>query len=104
MKRFICALAVLIITITSAILLTCKINKTADGIIEYIELNGSNQITDCWDDNRLIFSVFLSQEKADSIHRLFNKAAEGKSDALSEIICEMTEIKEASRLTFENIL
>ncbi len=105
MKRFFCALVVLIITITSAVLLTYKLNKTADEIINYIELNGNENIMNCWENNKIIFSVLLDQKKTESLRKSFYYAEKhiSNDDALSEIIDEMKEIKNSSKLCFENI-
>lgn len=104
MKRFIIAVIILIITVSSAALLNSKTIKSADEIIKYIELNDTENIKKCWDKNRILYSVVLTEEKTERIGILIKYASEDKISAAEDLKNEMISLKNELKLNVNNIL
>lgn len=103
MKRFICAVIILFITVTSAALINKKTIKTADEIINTIEKNEGTSLSEVWNKNKLIFSLVLTEEKTEKIRILFDRANSDKN-AENELKEEMNTIKNVFTLNLKNIL
>ena len=106
MKRFCCAIIILVLTIFCAALLNGKIIKSADEITQKIDAEENKKISELWDENRLIFSLLLPQEKTEKINTLITeiKNKNAPSDELRELKNEMLEIKNSFELNLENVL
>lgn len=106
MKRFCCALIILVLTISCAVLLNGKIIKSADEITQKINEKESKEISELWNDDKLIFSLLLTQEKTEKINTLIKEIEQknAPSDELRELKNYMAEIKDSFRIKIENIL
>ena len=106
MKRFCCALITLALTISCAAVLNGKIIKSADEITRKIDEKNYAEIADLWEENKLIFSLLLPQEKTEKINTLITETDKKNtpSDRLRELKNEMLGIRDSFEFNLENVL
>lgn len=106
MKRFCCALITLAITVSCAAVLNGKIIKSADEITQKIDAEESEKISELWEENRLIFSLLLPQEKTEKINIIIEEieSKNAPSAELRELKNLMAGIGDSFKLNLQNIL
>ncbi|MCQ2470861.1 MAG: hypothetical protein MJ147_02370 [Clostridia bacterium] len=105
MKRFCCAIIILLLTITASAFLNFKIIKISDKISRASSEKNENKIVEIWEKNNLLFSLVLTQEKTEEIELIIDDISKEKapSDLLKKLKNEMDGINDSMKLSLENI-
>lgn len=105
MKRFCCAIIILLLTITASTFLNFKIIKISDEISRASSEKNENKIVEIWEKNNLLFSLILTQEKTEEIELIIDDISKEKapSDLLKKLKNEMDGINDSMKLSLENI-
>lgn len=103
MKRFLCALIVLSITVSAAVYLNKKAVTAAEEIIECIELYDNAEIKRKWDENNDLFSILLSQDKSEKIQHLISRLTDADYKSYNNLKEEFETIKDSLEINIRNI-
>ncbi|MCQ2479313.1 MAG: hypothetical protein MJ120_01635 [Clostridia bacterium] len=105
MKRFCCAIIILLLTITSSAFLNTKILKISEEISYAAANKNDEKIVEIWNENYLFFSLVLKQEKTEEIQLIIDDIDNKKapSETLKKLKNEMDGINDSMKLNLENI-
>lgn len=104
MKRFISAIVILIITVSTAIVLNCKVVNSSEKIIYLIDNNSdTSEIINIWEKDKIIYSLLFSQSEIEEIQISVNKIETDKYQALNEIKEELSSLIDSISLNINNI-
>lgn len=104
MKRFISAIIILIITVSTAIVLNCKVVNSSEKIIYLIDNNSdTSEIINIWEKDKIIYSLLFSQSEIEEIQISVNKIETDKNQALNEITEELSTLIDSTSLNINNI-
>lgn len=104
MKRFISAIVILIITVSTAIVLNCKVVNSSEKIIYLIDNNSdTSEIINIWEKDKIIYSLLFSQSEIEEIQISVNKIETDKNQALNEIKEELSSLIDSTLPNLINI-
>lgn len=105
MKRFCCALIILLITVASSAFLNYKVTKISDEISNASATENNKKIVEIWNENYLLFSLVLTQGKTEEIQLIIDDISKEKapSNLMRKLKKEMDGINDSMRLSLENI-
>lgn len=104
MKRFFCALIILVLTISIAMTLNNKIINSSNEILQMIKSDTeSEKIIKKWQSDKLIYSLVLPQTDVEKIQSSFDNITQNEEKAYQTIKEELDRIKTVLSVNFENI-
>lgn len=104
MKRFISAIVILIITVSTAIVLNCKVVNSSEKIIYLIDNNSdTSEIINIWEKDKIIYSLLFSQSEIEEIQISVNIIETDKNQALNEITEELSTLIDSTLPNLINI-
>ncbi len=105
MKRFFCAVVLLIAIITASIMINITISKKAEELISITKTYDKEKIIDWWNENGSYMEAILDDNYTNTIFINIEKLKlnyEGNEN-LENIITAAEKIKDSVKLTWENI-
>lgn len=104
MKRFFCALIILVLTISIAMTLNNKIINSSNEILQMIKSDTeSEKIIKKWQSDKIIYSLVLPQTDVEKIQSSFDNITQNEEKANQTIKEELDRIKTVLSVNFENI-